>query len=82
MNYDEMTTEELIALLDSQERELSNLTAERDSYREENDTLRERLTANTTELEAVKKMNYTLARKLDTAPETTAEQEIIALFGR
>lgn len=82
MKYEDfmaLTEEEQRAAYISQE-ELDNITAERDSYRDENT----RLQADNAEIKKseaeTKKLNYTLARKLDTAPKKDAEELLHDMF--
>ena len=82
MKLDEFNTlsdEEKTAYLTSIEtaqKSIDDLTAERDSFKTENETIKSQLEANNKELKATKEMNFTLARKIDTAPEEDAETTI------
>jgi FtsZ-binding cell division protein ZapB len=83
MDYDGMTTDELVDLLNSQTTEIENLTAERDSLTEENNALKEAAQAAADEIKETKKLNFTLARQLDTRKQkATFEESVVALFGR
>lgn len=79
-----MTDEEINALqerLTTLEADNANLTAERDSLMEELATVQE--TLKTTELDAAeaKKLNYTLARQLDTKPKDSFEKTLLDAMG-
>lgn len=83
MDYSGMTTDELVDLLNSQTTEIENLTAERDSLSEENNALKEAAQAAADEIKETKKLNFTLARQLDTRKQkATLEESMISLFGR
>lgn len=58
------------------EKSNSDLTAERDSFKKENDSLRSQLETNTNELKATKELNFTLARKIDTKPAVDPETKL------
>ena len=61
--------------IDSVNKQLENVTAERDSFKSENASLIEQNAASTKELKATKELNFTLARKINVGseedPETT-----------
>lgn len=59
--------------IETAEKSLTDLEAERDSFKQENAELKTQLEANEKELKATKEMNFTLARKITTAPEDDAE---------
>lgn len=59
-----------------------DLTAERDSLREENAKLIDARDAAQTEAQETKRLNFTLARQLDTKPKQTAEQALVEMFGK
>lgn len=83
MDYSGMTTDELVDLLNSQTTEIENLTAERDSLSEENNALKEAAKTAADEIKETKKLNFTLARQLDTRKQkATFEESMISLFGR
>lgn len=79
MKLDEFNTlsdedkEAFLTSIETTEKSLTDLEAERDSFKAENETLKTQLEANNKELKATKEMNFTLARKIDTAPEADAE---------
>lgn len=71
MSDNERTSEELI----------SDLTAERDSLREELETVKASAAAAAAELAETKKLNFTLSRQLDTSrPAKTAEELLNEMF--
>ena len=77
--FNTLTDEEKGAYLTSIEntqKSIDDLTAERDSFKAENSSIKAQLEANNKELKATKEMNFTLARKIDTAPEEDAETTI------
>ena len=61
--------------IESDQKKIEDLTAERDSFKTENDTLRSQLEQNNKELKATKELNFTMARKINIGsqddPETT-----------
>ena len=78
-----MTEEEIRALQDAvanAERQLADLTAERDSLQEENERLRTASQEAQKELAETKKMNFTLARQIDRQPAKSAEEIINEMF--
>lgn len=78
-----MTEEEIQALqtaLEEQTQQLANLTAERDSLKEENSKLSEDMKEREKELAETKKLNFTLARQVDRGPKAGVEEVINSLF--
>lgn len=71
LSDEEKTT--YLTSIETTEKSLTDLEAERDSFKAENAELTKQLKANNKELKATKEMNFTLARKIDTAPEPDAE---------
>lgn len=75
MKLDEFNTlsdadkENYLSSIETTQKSLDDLTAERDSFKTENDDLKKQLEANGKELKATKEMNFTLARKINTAPQ-------------
>lgn len=69
------------ALTDAQA-QISNLTAERDSLTEECTQMRDTIAQLETDAAEAKKLNYTLARQLDTKPRASFEDNLISLFGK
>lgn len=64
---------ETVATLTSQ---VSDLTAERDSYKEENQKLKEKSDAQAKELQETKKLNFALARRTGAEAPKTFEQTL------
>lgn len=76
--FNNLTDEEKSAFLsgaETLEKQINDLTAERDSFKSENDSLVKQAEANKKELTATKELNFTLARKINVGdkndPETT-----------
>lgn len=79
-----MSDEEVTALqsqIETLTTERDNLTAERDSLRDELTQMRETLTRAEAENAETKKLNYTLARQLDTRPQETFEDTLLKAMG-
>lgn len=57
-----------LSTMDSTAKQLEDLTAERDSFKKENEALKESVDKTATELKATKELNFTLARKVKTDP--------------
>lgn len=79
-----MTEEEITAMQSENEslkQSVSDLTAERDSLREENAELIAARDAAVSEAAETKKVNYTLARQLDTKPRATFEDTLLKAMG-
>ena len=76
-----MTPEELQALVDQQTHSIEDLTAERDSFRSENDTLKNQLAAARDELQKTKELNFTLSRRIDGGKKKTLEENLAEVFG-
>lgn len=79
-----MTDEEISALqerVNTLEAANTELTAERDSLRDENAQLKETNAQLTAETAETKKLNYTLARQLDTKPRATFEETLLSAMG-
>lgn len=62
-----MTEEQLRTLLQSAADHVKDLEAERDSFKEENEKLKENEKKLSDDLQQTKKLNFTLARSLDTS---------------
>lgn len=75
-----MTPEELQALVDQQTHSIEDLTAERDSFRSENDTLKNQLAAARDELQKTKELNFTLSRRIDGGKKKTLEENFAEAF--
>ena len=76
-NISDMTEEQLRNLLQSAADQVKNLEAERDSFKEENDKLKEESQKLNTELSNTKKLNFTLARSLDTSGKTKGVEDTL-----
>lgn len=79
-----MTEDEITAMRTENEtlrQSVSDLTAERDSLREENAELIAARDAAVNEAAETKKVNYTLARQLDTKPRATFEETLLKAMG-
>lgn len=57
-----------LSSIDSANKQIEDLTAERDSFKNENDSLKESAANTAKELKATKELNFTLARKVKTDP--------------
>ena len=65
-----------LAGVESDQKTITDLTAERDSFKSENDSFRKQLETANTELKATKDMNFTLARKINTEPKKDPETQL------
>lgn len=59
--------------VDGLQKQIDDVTAERDSFKSENASLIEQNAASTKELKATKELNFTLARKIDVGPTQDVE---------
>ena len=66
-----------LSSIETTQKSLDDLTAERDSFKTENDDLKKQLEANGKELKATKEMNFTLARKINTAPVEDDDTQLL-----
>ena len=55
---------------------LSDMTAERDSFKNENEQLKQDIDNNSKELKATKELNFTLSRKINVADKKDPETEL------
>ena len=76
-NISDMTEEQLRNLLRSAADQVASLEAERDSFKEENTKLKENETKLSNELQNTKKLNFTLARSLDTSGKTKGVEDTL-----
>lgn len=79
-----MTDEEIAVLQASAERltaQVDDLTAERDSLREELEAVRARYEETSEEMKEIKKLNYTLARQMDTRKKDSFDETLVSLYG-
>ena len=72
-----MTEEQLRNLLQSAADQVENLEAERDSFKEENERLKENEKKLSDDLQQTKKLNFTLARSLDTSGKTRGVEDTL-----
>lgn len=80
-----MEDAEIVALqnsLDEAQKTVTDLTAERDSLLEELALVKDQNDSLIAENAETKKLNFTLARQLDTKPRQTAEQALVEMFGK
>lgn len=82
-----MTSEEMQVMIDTQlqqiadlEHDRSDLEAERDSLRAELDQLKDTHTKTVAELQDTKKLNFTLARQIDTGKEKSVDELLAEAF--
>lgn len=66
--------------IETTQKSLDDLTAERDSFKTENDKLKTDFEAANKELKATKEMNFTLARKINTEPVEDPETKLFNLM--
>lgn len=59
--------------VETDQKSITDLEAERDSFKTENTELKKQLEANNKELKATKEMNFSLARKINTSPQSDDE---------
>lgn len=79
MSEDDQTS--YLAAADANAKLVPDLTAERDSFKTENDSLKASAAETAKELKQVKETNYTLARKLSVDnTETDPEEALYNLF--
>lgn len=76
-NISDMTEEQLRNLLQSAADQVASLEAERDSFKEENDNLKENEKKLSDDLQQTKKLNFTLARSLDTSGKTKGVEDTL-----
>lgn len=79
-----MTEEEINALQETVttlQAQISDLTAERDSLSEENAQLRAERDTSAAELQETKKLNYTLARQIDSRPKASFGETLLKAMG-
>lgn len=79
-DFNKLTEEEQAAILKAAEEDagrVTDLTAERDSLKNENDTLKETVTKNNEELAKTKELNFTLARRMDGKPKSDPEKVLM-----
>ena len=65
-----------LSSIEGLQKQIDDVTAERDSFKNENTSLIEQATANNKELKATKELNFTLARKINVGPAKDPETEL------
>lgn len=78
-DFNNLTEDEKATYLNSIDginKQLEDVTAERDSFKAENSSLIEQNTASNKELKATKELNFTLARKINIGAQTDPETEL------
>ena len=86
MNYEDfktLTEEEQKALYTAMDEKgvlFDDMEAERDSFKKENDKLKEDLQEVQTEMKKTKELNFTLARQAKTEPAKSAEDILHEMF--
>lgn len=78
-DFNALSDEEKAAVLagaEANEKKLSDVTAERDSFKAENDKLNAENTAKSAELQKTKELNFTLARQVDVNKSIDPEQQL------
>lgn len=76
-NISDMTEDQLKELLTSAAGQISDLEAERDSFKEENEQLKADYKESSDELQKIKKLNFTLARSLDVSGKTKGVEDTL-----
>ena len=76
-NISDMTEEQLRNILQSAADQVENLEAERDSFKEENERLKGNEKKLSEDLQQTKKLNFTLARSLDTSGKTRGVEDTL-----
>lgn len=82
-DFNNLSDEEKSAFLDgaaASTKQIEDLTAERDSFKNENDSLKKQAEADSKELKSTKEMNFTLARRLNVSGETKDDETILHDF--
>lgn len=77
-NINSMTEEQLKELITGAADDIAALEAERDSFREENESLKADKVKLSEELTNTKKLNFTLARQVDTSKSRESAEDILA----
>lgn len=81
-DFNNLTDEEkqqYLATIEGNAKQIEDLTAERDSFKNENDQLRADNANSSKELKATKELNYALARKVNVA-ESKDDEKILYEF--
>lgn len=74
LSDEEKTT--FLSAIEGNEKTISDLTAERDSLKTENESLNKQVSDVNKELKATKEMNFTLARKIQAPAKKDAEETL------
>lgn len=80
LNLDEAEQDAFLLAADGNTTMVADLTAERDSLKNENDSLRAANTETAAELKKVKETNYTLVRKFGSQTDEDPEEVIYNMF--
>ena len=78
-----LTPDEQTAILTSaadMDRQIADLTAERDSLKKENEDYTKQIASSAEELKKTKELNYTLARHVNSEPVKDAEELLADMF--
>lgn len=78
--FEKLTIEEKTALykdMTDKLKTLEDVTAERDSYKSENESLKNDNNEKTEELKKTKEMNFTLARRINTETKRESAEDIL-----
>lgn len=78
-DFNNLSEEERTTLLntyEANEKTISELTAERDSFKKENETLIKQMETANSDLKATKELNFTLARKINANPKKDCEETL------
>lgn len=78
MDDNGLTMEQLQQMLSDSQKAGENLTAERDSLKEELQQARDEMQRMKDELQETKKLNYTLGRRLDVSGKQESAEDILA----
>lgn len=78
MDDNGLTMEQLQQMLSDSQKAGEDLTAERDSLKEELQQARDEMQRMKDELQETKKLNYTLGRRLDVSGKQESAEEILA----
>lgn len=78
MDNENLTAEQLQQMLTESQQAGENLTAERDSLKEELQKTQEDMQKLKEELQETKKLNYTLGRRLNVADKKESAEDILA----
>ena len=77
-NINDMTEDQLRQALTGAADDIASLESERDSFEEENEKLNQNVKNLTEELSKTKKLNFMLARTLDTGSKRESAEDILS----